>query len=102
MPLTDNSLPFPLGRPFPYLPLVDEPIFDSSKHLALGRPDHTATLQELGYSADEVNVCASSFAYSSAFRILSQEGVAAMRHVCDQIYDNRNESAGTGANRLGS
>ena len=102
MPLTDNSLPFPLGRPSPYLALVDEPIFDPRKHLALEQPDHRATLQELGYSEDEANGCASPFAYSSAFRILSQEGVAAMRHVCDQIYDNRNESAGTGANRLGS
>lgn len=102
MPVANDSLPFPLGRPSPYLALVDEPVFDPSKHLALERPDHTAKLQELGYRADEVNACASSFAYSSAFRILSEEGVAAMHHVCDRIYDNRNESAGTGANRLGS
>ena len=43
-----------------------------------------------------------AFAVSNAFRILSTEGVAAMRDVCDQIYHNRNANEGTGANRLGS
>jgi len=66
MRLTHDSLAFPVGRPSPYVPLVDEPIFDSGKHLALEQPDHSATLQELGYSADEVNACASSFAYRMA------------------------------------
>jgi hypothetical protein len=32
----DHALPFPAGRPDPYKPLVDEPIFDPAKHLALG------------------------------------------------------------------
>lgn len=98
----DHALPFPAGRPDPYKPLVDEPIFDPAKHLALGSPEETFKLGELGYQESDLEGFASDFAYSSAFRILSDEGVEAMRHVCEQIYDNRNASAGTGANRLGS
>ena len=98
----EHVLPFPAGRPDPYKLLVDEPGFDPSKHLALESPADTFRLGELGYKESELEGFASDFAYSSAFRILSSEGVEAMRHVCDQIYDNRNASAGTGANRLGS
>jgi len=97
-----SPLPFPLGRPEPYRPLTDEPVFDATVHLALEKPERTANLQSLGYRPHELRHCESDFAYSSAFRILSREGVAAMHHVCEQIYDNRNASAGTGANRLGS
>ena len=97
-----SPLPFPSGRPEPYRPLIDEPVFDASVHLALEKPEHTANLQSLGYQPNELGHCESDFAYSSAFRILSCEGVAAMHHVCEQIYDNRNTSTGTGANRLGS
>jgi len=97
-----SPLPFPSGRPDPYRPLRDEPVFDAPVHLALEKPEKTTNLQSLGYQPYELDHCESDFAYSSAFRILSREGVAAMHHVCEQIYDNRNASAGTGANRLGS
>ena len=30
----DHALPFPAGRPDPYKPLFDEPIFDPARHLA--------------------------------------------------------------------
>ena len=97
-----SPLPFPSGRPEPYRPLTDEPVFDAAVHLALEKPERSTNLQSLGYQPHELEHCESDFAHSSAFRILSQEGVAAMHHVCEQIYDNRNASAGTGANRLGS
>lgn len=97
-----SPLPFPSGRPESYRPLTDEPVFNAAVHLALEKPERTANLQSLGYQSHELDHCESDFAYSSAFRILSREGVAAMHHVCEQIYDNRNASAGTGANRLGS
>ena len=96
----EHALTFPAGRPDPYKLLVDEPSFDPSKHLALESPADTFRLGELGYKKSELEGFASDFAYSSAFRILSSEGVEAMRHVCDQIHDNRNASAGKGANRL--
>ena len=100
-PISD-TLPFPAGRPSDYILLKDEPTFDAGQHLALEMPTETTSLTSLGYQESDLAQCASRFAVSNAFRILSCEGVAAMRHVCDQIYHNRNSSEGTGANRLGS
>ena len=97
-----DTLPFPPGRPSDYLPLADEPSFVAGQHLALEMPTDTTDLATLGYQESDLADCASTFAVSNAFRILSTEGVAAMRHVCDQIYHNRNANEGTGANRLGS
>ena len=99
---TATPLPFPAGRASDYLPLQDEPAFDAGKHLALEMPTETTDLAPLGYQGADLAQCASTFAVSNAFRILSKEGVAAMRQVCDQIYHTRNASEGTGANRLGS
>jgi len=99
---TAATLAFPEGRPGPYQPLQDEPPFDPGHHLALEMPAQIRHLEELGYGETDTQQCASTFAVSDAFRILSAEGVAAMRHVCNQIYHNRNASEGTGANRLGS
>jgi hypothetical protein len=100
--LFDRPLPFPKTHPTPYLPLSKEPVFEAGKHLALEMPSQSLSLADLGYAPEEIKRCASSFAYSNAFRILSSEGVAAMEAVCQDIYGNRNESTGTGANRLGS
>lgn len=98
----NQPLPFPDGCPADYLPLKDEPQFDAAKHLCLEPPSSTASLQSLGYTAQETADCESDFAYCGAFRILSAEGVAVMTEICERIYHNRNSSAGTGANRLGS
>ena len=78
-----SPLPFPSGRPEPYRPLTDEPVFDAAVHLALEKPERSTNLQSLGYQPHELEHCESDFAHSSAFRILSQEGVAAMHHVCE-------------------
>jgi|TARA_B110000259_G_scaffold188313_1_gene246415 hypothetical protein len=84
------------------LPLTHEPVFDAEKHLCLEQPTAIFSLHDLGYSKEDIVGCESAFGYCNAFRILSEEGVRVMRLVCERIYDNRNESAGTGANRLGS
>lgn len=102
MSINSQPLPFPPGRPSAYLPLQKEPLFDPSRHLALEMPRTVTHLGELGYLEEELTDCVSTFGVSTAFRILSPEGVAAMREVCEQIYHNRNTSEGTGANRLGS
>ena len=102
MTASANTLPFPAGRPSDYRPLADEPTFDPGQHLALEMPTETTDLVTLGYQEADLEQCASTFAVSGAFRILSLDGVAAMRQVCDKIYHNRNASEGTGANRLGS
>ena len=77
MTATASTLPFPAGRPSDYLPLQDEPIFDAGQHLALEMPTETTDLASLGYQEADLSQCASTFAVSNAFRILSQEGVAA-------------------------
>lgn len=98
----EHTLPFPNERPPSYIKLEHEPIFDASKHLALGAPETVMSLPQLGYSAAQTAQCPSAFGISTAFRILSDEGVAAMRTTCNAMYGNRNTSAGTGVNRLGS
>lgn len=97
-----RPLPFPNHHPEAYLSLAREPVFEPGKHLALEQPTQCRSLTDLGYATSEIQTCASTFGYSNAFRILSSEGVAAMTEVCEAIYDNRNDSLGTGANRLGS
>jgi len=98
----NQTLPFPDERPPSYIKLDKEPAFEASKHLALGQPEIIRTLGELGYSDSETNACPTNFGVSSAFRILSNEGLAVMHDICTQMYDNRNVSIGTGVNRLGS
>jgi len=98
----NTPLAFPNDCPQEYIPLVDEPVFDAAVHLCLEPPKEIFSLQDLGYSKEVVAQRPSSFGYCSAFRILSDEGVRVMRQICDRIYLNRNESTGTGVNRLGS
>lgn len=97
-----ETLRFPDQRPTEYIKLDGEPIFNASKHLQLENPDKVVSLQALGYSSDDIKTCPSDFGVSSAFRILSDEGLAIIRDICLKMYDNRNISVGTGVNRLGS
>jgi len=97
-----DSLPFPGGRPAEYIALESEPKFIAEKHLQLEAPKTITSLNELGYSQQEVQNCPSDFGLSSAFRILSDEGLALMRETCLAMYGNRNTASGTGENRLGS
>lgn len=96
------TLPFPNERPAPYVKYKGEPIFSAKKHLDLGQPRSITSLEALGYSGTEIEACPSNFGVSSAFKILSSEGLQIMREICLKMYDNRNESVGTGKNRLGS
>jgi hypothetical protein len=98
----NKALVFPNSRPHQYLPLTGEPKFKADIHLSLSQPDNTVHLSDLGYSAKDVAACESTFAYCTAFRVLSDEGVRVMKETCQKIYSNRNSSTGTGANRLGS
>lgn len=97
-----TALAFPDSRPGQYLPLTGEPEFDADIHLCLSQPASVINLGELGYGAQDLVKVESEFAYCTAFRVLSDEGVRVMRQTCKKIYSNRNASTGTGANRLGS
>ena len=98
----NETLKFPDQRPTEYIKLDGEPTFNASKHLQLENPEKITSLQALGYSKEAIKDCPSDFGVSSAFRILSDEGLAIMRDSCLKMYDNRNISVGTGVNRLGS
>ena len=97
-----DTLPFPSERPPSYVKFEAEPEFSSKHHLCLEYPKQITSLDELGYSSAQTKDCPSDFGVSSAFRILSDEGLAIMRETCHKMYTNRNVSVGTGVNRLGS
>jgi len=97
-----ETLPFPNERPASYVKYNNEPEFSAKRHLDLGQPEKLLSLKDLGYSDAQIADCPSAFGVSSAFKILSDEGLAIMREICLKMYDNRNISVGTGANRLGS
>ena len=97
-----ETLKFPEQRPPEYIKLDGEPVFEASKHLQLEKPQEIKSLESLGYNSEGLKDCLSSFGVSSAFRILSDEGLAIMHDICLKMYDNRNISVGTGVNRLGS
>lgn len=79
MPATPLS--FPRERPHSYDPIPDEPAFDPARHLALEPPGDLWQLSDFGYSAAEIDECASKVAVAGPFRLLSDEGVAAARSV---------------------
>jgi len=97
-----KTLPFPTERPVDYVKYSGEPKFSAARHLELGQPEKVITLDKLGYIDEKIQDCPSSFGVSSAFKILSEEGLSVMRETCIKMYDNRNLSVGTGVNRLGS
>lgn len=97
-----HALDFPMQKPEAYIRLQDEPVFNADKHLALTRPDSSVTLSELGYDNETLANSPSTLAITSAFRVFSDEGLAVMQELAARMKSNRNEAAGTGANRLGS
>lgn len=65
--------------------ITDDPIFDPSVHLALEQPSDTLSLSDLGYGDEIAGTTPSDVAATACFRVLSDEGVAAMYHVCKQL-----------------
>jgi len=64
--------------------IADDPIFDPAVHLALESPRRTYSLAELGYGAPSAAL-PTQVAATTCFRVLSEEGVAALYHVCKQL-----------------
>lgn len=65
--------------------LKDEPEFNPARHLALEIPDIVESLSDFGYDDEVIASCPSDFAVTSVFRVLSDEGAACLRAVCDQL-----------------
>ena len=68
-----------------YEPIRDDPTFDPATHLALEQPESTMTLADLGYGEEIAGTTPTQIAATSCFRVLSEEGVQAMQHVCKQL-----------------
>jgi len=65
--------------------IKDDPVFDPAIHLALEMPHEILTLQDLGYGNEVDGTTPTDIAATTCFRILSDEGAAAMYHVCKQL-----------------
>ena len=72
------AVPFPEALPEGYQWLGDEPPFDPGRHLSLESPSQTLSLEDLGYSPEEIQGKATNFGVSEPFRILSTEGSEVM------------------------
>ena len=76
------AVPFPEELPEGYQWLSDEPPFDPERHLSLESPSQTLSLEDLGYSPEEIQDKATAFGVSEPFRILSKEGSEVMLETC--------------------
>ncbi|HJR20634.1 MAG TPA: hypothetical protein VJ822_03380 [Dongiaceae bacterium] len=92
-----TPLPFPKQSPEAYATKLDEPVFDPRLHLALEMPDRAWTLDDIGYSPAETSSCASRLAITAPFRLLSKEGVAAVRRIAIHLRGERRTSTRTAA-----
>lgn len=79
--ILSEAIPFPAAQPTGFELLDGEPAYDPSRHLALTGPDHVVRLGELGYTAEEIAGCPSDLAITGPFRLLSEEGAAALHAV---------------------
>ena len=58
------AVPFPEELPEGYQWLSDEPPFDPERHLSLESPSQTLSLEDLGYSPEEIQDKATNFGVS--------------------------------------
>lgn len=84
MPLATTLNRFPENHPG-YDSIKDDPEFSPTRHLALTTPASVTTLEELGYDDGVLAQTPSPVGITAPFRILSDEGVETMLHVCQQL-----------------
>jgi hypothetical protein len=73
------------GVPGDYPPLENEPKFQAEVHLQLEPPSQTLTLESFGYHPGELGDVPSTLAVAGPFRLLSDEGVQALRFIAAQF-----------------
>ncbi len=89
-----SPLAFPAVMPPHVKRQVDGPAFDAARHLALGWPERIETLAEFGYDAAARARTPSPVAITSAFRVLSAEGVAALDQVLQDLKADQTVATG--------
>lgn len=82
--MTTAVLPF-TPQPGGFEWLEGEPEFDPARHLQLEMPERVRTLDEFGYTAEEIARTATPVAVTSAFRVLSDEGAAVLLTVARRL-----------------
>lgn len=87
-------LAFPSDRPSYIKRTIDEPVFDPKRHLQLTPPQRVWTLEEFGYDATLRARSASPIAITSPFRVLSDEGVAALQSVLRDLRSDAHVATG--------
>jgi len=87
-------LAFPAEKPPHITRTIDEPLFDPARHLAPTRPERDWTLEEFGYDAATRARTASPVAITSPFRVLSEEGAAALQGVLRALKADRHIATG--------
>ncbi len=80
-----GGLPFPEDRPPGYEWFDDEPAFDPDRHLDLRPPTEVVLLADLGYDESDIAPTATPVAFSSPFRVLSDEGAAVLLDVARRL-----------------
>ncbi len=78
MTYLNSPLPFPAALPPGYQYQAEPVPFDPQRHLQLEAPESIVTLDDLGYTEAQIEKCPTAAGISSAARLLSDEGVAAM------------------------
>lgn len=89
-----SPLAFPTVMPPHVKRQVDGPAFDAARHLDLGWPKRIETLAEFGYDAAARARTPSPVAITSAFRVLSAEGVAALDQVLQDLKADQTVASG--------
>lgn len=84
-----KPLPFPRNRPEAYPALAQEPSFLPKRHLALEAPKDIWRLEDFGYDDRTIAASSTDIAVAGPFRLLSDEGVAALRDVALALRENR-------------
>ena len=92
-----ETLSFPVDKPSVYDALEVEPIYDSSIHLDLTKPINVEFMSDFGYSQSEIDACPSPLAVAGPFRVLSDEGVLAVKSVLDQLRSTAESDKGNRA-----
>ena len=80
-----KPLDFPTVEPEGFPTLENEPTFDPARHLQVERPEQIISLKDFGYSDEEIAECPADFAVTSIFRVLSDEGAAALLEVAHKL-----------------
>lgn len=77
------------AKPDELLPLTEPCVFSPDKHLSFSLPERIIKLQDIGYSPEFVNEIACDIAYTTPFRLLSEEGLSALRNVADNLLQRK-------------